>query len=445
MTWVERMTGEGKPSANPRFTVVIPTKNRAEYLKQTLRTCSAQDYDNLVVVVSDDGSTDHTVDVVLDATRQDPRIRYMKNGMNPGMRDNFEFALNQAEPGFVMALGGDDGLMPGGVTGMRDILRDTGLELLSWASPLFTYPGVRGPDGQLMLYHPKKDRIVESRDFLARQVSHLNYLGDIESPMSYVKGIASTRLVKQVQSRGKEGRFYTCPTPDGYSGIVLAGEVERYAFSGTPFAIYGLSPTSQGLNYLANDEAAKEHSVSFFKSVDSVPMHRQLASQPYSPLITLMTVDYLLTAKELPGWGGVVPAIDFKKVVDTAIGELAHGLYGEDRLLREMAILRNIALHHGLGEHFDALVASTKRKKAKAPFMGSGINPRAIFLDATHYGVNNIFDAAYAARYLGRFYADLMPRNVVGIIKRSIEYFLTSSGNGSNFPKLGEKHGPDRN
>lgn len=431
------MVDDGKASGNPRFTVVIPTKNRAEYLKQTLRTCAAQDYENLVVVVSDDGSTDHTIDVVLDASRQDSRIRYMKNGMNPGMRDNFEFALNQAEPGFVMALGGDDGLMPGGITGMRDVLCDTGLELLSWASPLYTYPGVRGPDGQLMLYHPKKNRIVESRDFLARQVSHLNYLGDIESPMSYVKGVASTRLVKQVQSRSKGGRFYSCPTPDGYSGIVLAGEVERFAFSGEPFAIYGLSPTSQGLNYMTNDEAAKENSASFFKSVDTVPMHHQLASQPYSPLITLMTIDYLMTAQDLPGWGGVVPTIDFKKVINAGIGELAHGLYGEDRLLREMELLRQIALHHGLGEYFDSLVANASRKKPKSPFMGNGVNPRAIFLDATYYGIHDIFEASYAASYLGRFYADLMPRRLLGTVKRSLDYFLASSGKGDAFPKLG--------
>jgi len=436
MTGAEQMTSDGKSGWNPRFTVVIPTKNRAEYLKQTLRTCSAQDYDNLVVIVSDDGSTDHTMDVVLDAARQDQRIRYTKNGMSPGMRDNFEFALNQAEPGFVMALGGDDGLIPGGITGMRDVLRDTSLELLSWASPLYTYPGVRGPDGQLMLYHPKKDKIVESRDFLARQVAHLNYLGDIESPMSYVKGVASTRLIKQVQSRSKEGRFYSCPTPDGYSGIVLAGEVERFAFSGRPFAIYGLSPTSQGLNYLASDEAAKNNSVSFYKSVESVPMHEKLAGQPYSPLITLMTADYLLNASDLPGWGGVVPQIDFKKVLESGVRELAHGLYGEDRLLREMDILRQIALRHSLVEHFDALISSSRRKKEKTPFQGSGINPKGIFLDATHYGITNIVEASYAARYLEQFYTDLMPRNLFGIVKRSLSYFLESFGNGSRFPKF---------
>lgn len=395
-----------------------------------------QSYDNLVVVVSDDGSSDHTMDVVLEASRLDPRIKYYKNAWNPGMRDNFEYALSLAKPGFVIALGGDDGLMPEGIFGMRDVLRATGLELLSWAAPLYTYPNVRGPDGQLMLYHPKKDKIVDSSIFLARQTEHLNYLGDIEAPMSYVKGVASTRLIERVQSRSKDGRFYICPTPDGYSGIVLAGEVERFAFSGKPFALYGLSPTSQGLNYLANDEAAKKNSVSFFKSVDSVPMHEQLASQPYSPLITLMTVDYLLTAQGLPGWGGVVPSINFKRVIESAVRELSHGLYGEDRIFREMEILKGIALQHGLEDHFDALLARSRRKKEKSPFEGDGINSRGIFVDAARYGIANIVEASYAASYLEKFYADLMPGNLFRIIKRSLNYFLSSSGNGPKFPKL---------
>lgn len=426
----------GNSKINPRFTVLIPTKNRADYLHHTLRTCTMQDYENLVIIVSDDGSTDHTRDIVHEASRQDPRIKYLKNGMNPGMRDNFEFALNQAESGFVMALGGDDGLMPGGISGMKDALQSTGLELLSWAAPLYTYPNVRGPDGQLLLYHPKKDKIINSQAFLERQAIHLNYLADVEAPMSYVKGVASTQLVKKVQSRSKEGRFYSCPTPDGYSGIVLAGEVNQFAFSGKPFALYGLSPTSQGLNYLANDEKAKRHSDSFFKSVGTTSMHEQLASEAYSPLITLMTVDYLLTAKDLPGWGGTIPPIDFKKVISFGIRELAHGLYGSDRLLREMRILRQVALQHGLMEYFEGLVSQSRRKKVKEPFAGSGVNKKAIFLDAADYGIHNIFEASYAAFYLNKFYSDLMPGSLLNVLKRSVNYFISSIGNGQKFPKL---------
>ena len=55
------------------------------------------------------------------------------------MRDNFEFALNQVKPGYVMALGGDDALLPGCIWRMYEILRDTGKQLLTWAAPIFHY------------------------------------------------------------------------------------------------------------------------------------------------------------------------------------------------------------------------------------------------------------------------------------------------------------------
>src|SRR5450759_2307965 len=117
--------------SNPRFTVIIPTKDRARYLYHTLRTCALQDYDNFEVIVSDDGSTDDTREVVEDAARKDGRIRYVSPAVG-GMLENFEFALDQVKPGYVLALGGDDGLLPHGIRGMQDVLRDTGQEMLCW-------------------------------------------------------------------------------------------------------------------------------------------------------------------------------------------------------------------------------------------------------------------------------------------------------------------------
>jgi glycosyltransferase involved in cell wall biosynthesis len=395
-----------------------------------------QNYDNLVVVVADDGSTDDTREMVTVMATKDPRIQYHSNPWNPGMRDNFEYALSLAQNGYVIALGSDDGLMPGGILGMRDALQQTRLEMLSWAAPLYAYPKVRGEDGQLMLYHPKKDKIVDSREFLKRQARRLNYLGDIESPMFYVKGVTSTRLVQQVRSRHPNDRFYQCATPDGYSGIVLAGEVKQYAFCRHPFAIYGLSPSSQGLNYLANDESAKKTSEDFFKSVAEVPMHAQLASQPYSPLISLMTADYLLKAGELDGWPGPAAEIDYRQLISASMAELAHGLYGDDRLMRELTILRHIAAFHGLESHFSNLLQQSRRKKAKQPFAGNGINPRAIFLDASRLNIHDIVDAAHAAQHLIPFYAELMPKNLLGAFRNSLRYFLAASGKGGKFPAL---------
>jgi glycosyltransferase involved in cell wall biosynthesis len=397
-----------------------------------------QNYEPLEIIVSDDGSTDNTREVVENAAKHDHRIRYILLESGAGMLDNFEHALKQAKPGFVIVLGGDDGLLPGGIVGMRDALRDTRMDMLAWPAPIYTYPNARGSKGQLSIYHQKGSKIVDSYTFLCRQSEHLHYLSDMESPMFYVKGVASTAIIEKVRSRTQDGRFYSCPTPDGYSGIVLAGEVPRYAFSSKPFSIYGLSPTSQGLGYLSNSEKAKAASETFFKNVTSRPMHNELASQPYSPLITLMTADYLLTAKDLPGWPGRFKPIDYRKVLIKGINELRHGLYGEERICRELGILNNIAEKYGLGDFFRKKVRHTKRCPKKDPFEGYGINETAFFLDADDYKINDIFDAAYAAKDIYQVYSDLNASFLVKMAANSLKYRLQSMGKGKTFPDQSE-------
>jgi len=424
--------------STPLFTVIIPVKNRANYLHHTLRTCSMQDYDNYEVIVSDDGSTDNTKEVVEAAMRSDSRIRYFSHGSGIGMRNNFEFALQQVKPGFVIALGGDDGLLPGGLNGMNNVLRETGLDLLSWPAALYSFPNVYGPNGQLVLYHKKGVKIIDSRQFLSRQATNLYYLTDVESPMFYVKGVASTQLIDRVRSRSKDGRFYSCPTPDGFSGIVLAGEVSRYAFSGEPFSIYGMSSSSQGLAYQSNEEQAKKDSERFFNDTSLKPMHHELASQPYSPLITLMTADYLLTAKDLPGWGGSFPAINFKRLLDKGLRELALGVYGEKRIHRELRIMRNIAEQHGLKEYYLKKIKKTKRYQTITLFDGNGISPNVFYLDAKPYNIHNIVDAAYAAKYIYKTYSEISPQSLFEMFYRSIKYRFQSRQKGNPFPPESE-------
>jgi glycosyltransferase involved in cell wall biosynthesis len=421
-------------NTSPLFTVIIPCKDRAQFLYHTLRTCMIQNYEPLDIVVSDDGSTDHTRDVVEDAARLDSRVRYVTPGAGAGMLENFEYALRQTKPGFVIALGGDDGILPNGIRNMNMVLQETGTELLAWPAPIYIYPHVRGAKGQLSMVRKRGAKIVKSHDFLARQATNLHYLSDTESPMFYVKGVASTRIIERVRSRTANRHFYSCPTPDGYSGIVLAGEVSQYAFSDKPFSIFGLSPTSQGLAYLSNSDSGKKISKQFYKNVADRPMHPQLASQPYSPLITLMTVDYLLTARELPGWPGKFPPIDFHQVLTNGLSELTHGLYGEDRIRRELSILNNIAEHHNLGHIFRKKVKSSRRRKPKMPFEGSGISPNALFFDADAYQIHNIFDAAYAAHHIHQFNSDLRLSSLIKNVIRSLSYAYKNFGKGDLFP-----------
>ncbi|MFY7865819.1 glycosyltransferase family 2 protein [Roseateles sp.] len=427
---------------NPRFSVIIPTKDRADYLRYTLRTCELQDYDNFEVIVADDGSTDHTREVVEEAAQRDPRIRYASQGASVGMRDNFEFALNQVKPGYVMALGGDDGLLPYGIRGMRDTLLETGQELLSWPAPVYMYAGARSHTGQLILHARNgrpcnRRRIVRSKDFLANQVKDLFYVADIESPMIYVKGVASTGLVDRVRLRSPGGRFYAPSTPDGYSGIVLAGEVETYAFSGMPFSMHGVSPTSAGLSYLAGSERARKQSEDFFAKAVAIPMHEELARQPYSPLIAVMTVDFLLTARDLPGWPGTFPPIDYRQMLQRALSELEDGQFAGERMTRELVILDAIAEHHGLGAFFRGEVG-TRRKNLRRPLEGNAISPKRLYFDASRLGIENVYDAAFVAHYIHKAAPEFSLSTAWNFLSNSLKYRLLSFKKGAPFPPHSE-------
>jgi hypothetical protein len=431
------MTAAGHET-EPRFTVVIPTKDRAPYLFQTLRTCTLQDYDRLEVIVSDDGSVDATREVVEEAARKDPRIRYVSPGRGVGMLDNFEFALDQVRPGFVLALGGDDGLMPHGIRGMRDALAAAGTELLAWPAPAYFYAGTRMPMAQLVLHlqggRPHRgERMIESSEFLRRQARELTYVSDVESPMFYVKGVTSTRLVERVRARTPGGRFYACATPDGYSGIVLAGEVGTYAFSGMPFTLHGVSPTSAGVSYLAGSSEARQQSEAFFRSAAKRPMHAELGSQPYSPLIALMTADYLLTTRDLPGWPGIAPQIDFRRLLQKSLGELRDGLFAEDRVVRELGILRGVARHHGLESYFIDLVSGARRN-TRRPLERNAVSPARVYIDATQHRLENVLDASYFAHVAHTLAETVTVGTVWDALVNSARYRLLSARAGAAFP-----------
>lgn len=375
----------------PRFTVIIPQKDRAEYLIHTLKTCMVQDYPNFEVIVSDDCSEDNSVEMARELAKKDPRIKVYAHEHHLGMRDNFEFALNQVQPGYVMALGGDDGLVYGGIQKMYDVIKQTGAELLTWANAGFSYGEPCG-----LSIRRKKDpgiKMVKSKDYLDNLSKNLYYLND-DCPMFYIKGVASTDLVEKVKSRTPDHCFYHCPTPDGFSGVVLAGEVEQFAFSYEPFSINGATTKSQGANYMRNDAKSKKESQQFFNDNIRKTMHKELASQPYSPLITLMSADYLLSASDLPGWPGSFTPIDYELLIRKCFIEMSQPCYAVEVLPREIEIVRNIAKYHGLEDLFNSLLESIQKKtfKTTGKFYPVITNSRFCY-NADELGIKNIYDA----------------------------------------------------
>lgn len=411
----------------PLFTVIIPQKNRAEYLVHTLKTCMIQDYPNFEIIVSDDCSDDNSVDVVEKLMTIDSRIKLFAHKKHLGMRDNFEFALNQVRPGYVMALGGDDGLVPCCIWRMYEILSSTKKELLTWTLAHFGYPNKEGEKNIFAVKRNKNSgiKIINSKSFLNKIAKTFLYQID-ECPMFYMKGVVSTNLVDKVKSRSKDNCFYNCPTPDGFSGIVLAGEVEDYAYTNEPLSIGGNTIKSQGANYRRTDKKSREESEQFFNDNLRRTMHAELASQPYSPLETLMTADYLLTARDLPGWPGKFEPFSFESLIRASFKFMETNNYENEVLVRELKILREIAKQHDLTELFNSLLKTTKRKVVREKNVYGFVITNSIRFEGTEFGINNIYDASLATNFVYNFYNKFSFKLFIELIKNTYKVLRRS-------------------
>jgi glycosyltransferase involved in cell wall biosynthesis len=95
---------------NPKITIGIPTLNRRSYLMLALESVLAQSYKNIEVIVSDNASTDDTLEHL--STVTDDRVRVLHQSENIGMVENFNATLKAATGELFLLLSDDDILEP---------------------------------------------------------------------------------------------------------------------------------------------------------------------------------------------------------------------------------------------------------------------------------------------------------------------------------------------
>ena len=90
---------------NIRFSIIIPTYNRAAFLPRAIESVLSQTYTDWELIIVDDGSTDNTKDVV--AQYSDSRIRYIyqDNAERSAARNN---GIAQANGDFVCFMDSDN-------------------------------------------------------------------------------------------------------------------------------------------------------------------------------------------------------------------------------------------------------------------------------------------------------------------------------------------------
>lgn len=264
--------GEKALKRNRKYSIVVPTRNRADTLYFCLKTCMAQQYDNLEILVCDNSSNTQTQEVVQTLQQQDPRIRCVKPSKALGMTSNWNFAMEHVLGDFVTYLGDDDGLLPNAVSWVNDILEIHDVEAVTWNSAQYNWPKARIEPNQLLIPLSQKSFLIQSKIFGQLMARHLVSYG--RSPIVY-KGFVRAEAMRRLKV--KTGRYFWSSSPDIYSGMALLSELDRYFFTYYPFSVMGGSHHSNGLAYLerkANDQQKRfliEHDVSFHPKMRPIP------------------------------------------------------------------------------------------------------------------------------------------------------------------------------
>src|SRR5207245_7643788 len=76
--------GEGGAMSAPTVSVLMTAYNREQYIASSIESVLVQTFDDLELVIVDDGSTDGTVEIARHFARQDPRVRVDVNDRNLG-------------------------------------------------------------------------------------------------------------------------------------------------------------------------------------------------------------------------------------------------------------------------------------------------------------------------------------------------------------------------
>jgi hypothetical protein len=311
------------------------------------------------------------------------------------MLENFESALVEADGDYVLCLGGDDGLVTDALASLSMLVLDFPGRVITWPTGAYIYAGARGRESQLVIPHlaigPTRHQIISSANFFERQVANLFYVSDPQAPMLYVKS-AVPRLLLEKAKRASGGKFFACSTPDGYSAFAVAAISDSYVYITKPHSIHGVAPNSAGLNYVQGQGDEKDLSTRFFQHANSVPMSKALGSLPYSPLISLMTADFIFKSDEIFGHG-FGRRVSMKRLIDRSLDELCDGLMSKEKLLRELNIVSRLADYLELRKFF-VEAASKKYRNSRQALVGDAISPRLVYLRSDRLGIRSVTDAA---------------------------------------------------
>lgn len=239
-----------------KFSVLLPTRNRLEYLRYAVETVLRQDYQNWEIIVSDNCSDDDIEGYV--RSLGDERVRFIRTSSFVPVTDNWNNALEHSTGDYVVMLGDDDGLLPNYFSSLRRVMAEFPDPDFVYTSALFyAYPGVMPDEPDGFLRRDRNGVFTETEPFWldearAQNVArgYLNFEMPVASNMQF--SLISRRKIRVLSAAGA---FFQSPYPDFYATPSLFLTSDRILIYPEPLVVIGITPKSYGFFHF-NSRAA---------------------------------------------------------------------------------------------------------------------------------------------------------------------------------------------
>lgn len=114
----------------PLVTILLPAYNAEKYIEKALLSIMNQTYQNLEILVLNDGSTDETEQIILSLQKKDKRIRYVKNEVNLKLIKTLNKGIELATGEYVARMDADDISLPLRIEKQLSYLQKNNLDLV---------------------------------------------------------------------------------------------------------------------------------------------------------------------------------------------------------------------------------------------------------------------------------------------------------------------------
>ncbi|ANJ67707.1 hypothetical protein A9404_10270 [Halothiobacillus diazotrophicus] len=92
----------------PLVSIGLPVYNEARFIEETIRSLLDQDYPNMEILISDNGSSDDTAVICKKFSQTYDFVKFHRFEVNQGSTTNFQYVLGQAEGKYFMWASGHD-------------------------------------------------------------------------------------------------------------------------------------------------------------------------------------------------------------------------------------------------------------------------------------------------------------------------------------------------